>query len=113
MKQMLFPLLFCFSLSPLAAEDAAPQPTPDVDQGFNLMEEGAKLLLRGLASQMEPALSDMQKSLTELQPAVQQLLDMMGDIRNYNAPELQPNGDILIRRKTPAEITKDGAEIEL
>lgn len=111
MKHTLAPLLLCLTLSPVLAEDVAP--SPDVEEGFNLMEEGAKLLLRGLASQMEPALSDMQKSLTELQPAVKQLLDMMGDIRNYHAPELQPNGDILIRRKSPAEITQDGAEIEL
>jgi hypothetical protein len=39
---------------------------------------------------------------------------MIGDLRNYHPPEKLPNGDIIIRRKTPAEILTDrGEDIEL
>jgi hypothetical protein len=34
---------------------------------------------------------------------------MIGDVRNYHAPEMLPNGDIIIRRRVPAP----APEIEL
>ena len=80
--------------------------TPD------LMEEGAKLLLRGLLSEVEPAMRDMEKAITEMEPALRQLMEMVGDIRNYHPPEMLPNGDIIIRRKTPLEAAPQG-ETEL
>lgn len=96
---------------PVRAEDAAPAPAPedeDEDEGFSLMEEGAKLLLRGLITEMEPAFQEMDKALTEMKPMMQELgprlqelITLIGDIENYNPPEVLPNGDILIRRKVP------------
>ena len=35
------------------------------------------------------------------------------DIRNYHPPEVLPNGDIIIRRKTPAELAAPPAEGEI
>ncbi|MGB8814711.1 MAG: AAA+ family ATPase [Paracoccaceae bacterium] len=114
MKRILPPLLISLSLSPGWAQDTVPDaPKPEVEEGFSLMEEGAKLLLRGLMSEMEPAIDEMEKALDEMAPALRQLVEMMGDIRNYHAPEKQPNGDIIIRRKTPAELLQDAPEIEL
>jgi hypothetical protein len=48
-------------------------------------------------------------------PALRDLMDQVGDLSAYHAPEVLPNGDIIIRRKTPQEmqdIPPDG-EIEL
>ncbi|NJM84696.1 MAG: hypothetical protein HC844_21710 [Tabrizicola sp.] len=96
----------CFLAAPAIAQDATPQP-PD-DDGFSLMEEGAKLVLRGLMTEMEPALDEMEQALTEIEPQLRelgprlhQLISMIDDIKNYSAPEMMPNGDIIIRRKAP------------
>jgi hypothetical protein len=104
--------ILALGLTPVHAQDAPAN--PEIAQGGDLLEQGAKLLLKGLLSEMEPALDDMSKSLAEAEPVLRDLMAMIGDIRNYNAPELQPNGDILIRRKTPAEIALiPEGEIEL
>lgn len=115
MKHLLAPLALCLALTPIWAQEITPKAPPaEVDEGFDLMEEGAKLLLRGLLSEMEPALDEMGKAMEEMAPAIRELVEMMGDIRNYHAPEMLPNGDIIIRRKTPAErIAPDGPQIEL
>jgi hypothetical protein len=46
---------------------------------------------------------------------LRELSAMIGDIGNYHAPEMMPNGDIIIRRKLPGEErTPDpGEEIEI
>lgn len=88
------------------------------DDGFNLMEEGAKLFFRGLMSEMEPALDEMERTLREMQPLMQDFVTQMGpalrdimekvdDWTQYDPPVMLPNGDILIRRKTP--LTPDAA----
>jgi hypothetical protein len=99
---MRLPLILCLSLAatPLAAEDPP---------GTSLMEEGARLFLRGLMSEAEPMLDEMQRGFREIEPALRDmgprltlLVEMMGDVANYEAPERLPNGDILIRRKPGA-----------
>ena len=96
---------------PVWAQDAEPAPpvAPEVEEGFDLMEEGAKLLLKGLMSEMEPALDEMGKALNEIEPALKdlqprmlELLALVDDLTNYQAPERLENGDILIRRKPDA-----------
>lgn len=91
---------------PAAAQTPAPPPE---DDGFSLMEEGAKLLFRGLMTEMEPAMDEMGRALRELEPslremgpALERLVELMGDVRHYEVPERLPNGDILIRRKPDA-----------
>lgn len=98
-------LALCLLTTPALAEDNAPVPD---GEGFSLMEEGAKLLLRGLMSEMEPTLNDMQNALKDMEPALrdlgpkfQQLIAMIDDFKNYDAPEMMPNGDIIIRRNAP------------
>ena len=97
---LIAPACLSLTLSPLAAEE-----TP----GRSLMEEGAKLFLRGLMSEAEPMLDEMGRSLREMEPSLREmgprlklLVDLMGDVANYEAPERLPNGDILIRRKRGA-----------
>lgn len=100
-------LALCLILStPLAAQEAeAPAPGAGEDgaeDGFSLMEEGAKLLFRGLMSEMEPALDEMGKALSEMEPALKELMALVDDIRNYDAPRVLENGDILIPRRPDA-----------
>ncbi len=81
---------------------------PPAPEGFSLMEEGAKLVLRGLMTEMEPALNEMGKALADIEPAFrdlgpkfQQLIALIDDFQNYDAPVMLPNGDIIIRRNAP------------
>ena len=96
-----FVLALCLTLPltalPLHAEEPAPE-----DDGPSLMEEGAKLLFRGLMAEMGPALEDMSTALGELEPAMRELLATIDDIRNYEAPRMLENGDILIPRRKDA-----------
>ncbi len=103
------------ALSPLAlpAQDLpAPvsPPAGEMDQGMSLLEEGAKLFLRGLMTEVEPRMQEMQKGLDDLgtkmgsaldqaQPWITALSSMVDDFGNYDPPERLPNGDILMRRK--------------
>jgi len=112
------PLALILSLTPALAQDVVP-PAPE-DDGFSLMEEGAKLLFRGLMTEMQPALDEMGRALSkiepalrDLEPAMRDLFAMIDDLRNYHPPVKLDNGDILIRRKTPEELRLDAPEIEL
>jgi hypothetical protein len=93
------------TLTPAMAQEA------DTDKGLSLLEEGAGLLLRGMMSDMEPAMQDMAKAFAEAEPMLRELMAMMDDLTNYHAPEVLPNGDILIRRKLAVEM--DAPEIDL
>ncbi len=48
---------------------------------------------------MQPALEEMGRALNEMRPMAEQLLKLIDDIGNYEAPVVLANGDILIRRK--------------
>ncbi|CUH64068.1 hypothetical protein TG4357_01048 [Thalassovita gelatinovora] len=100
-----------FLAQPVLAEDPAP-PAAGEDDGFSLMEEGAKLFFKGIMQQMEPALDDLQQLTEDMEPALRQFAKEMGpalrdlmekvdDITLYHPPELLPNGDIILRRKQP------------
>ena len=93
--------LMILSAPLLATAQEAPPPVAE-DKGVDLMEEGAKLLFRGLMSEMEPMLDGMGKALSEMEPALQELLGLVDDIRNYDAPRVLENGDILIPRRKDA-----------
>lgn len=102
-------------LSPAAAQDAG----RSVDDGMSLMEQGAKIIMRSLLDDLEPTIKDMKKDLeaaaAEIGPALRELLAKIDDIRNFDPPEVLPNGDIILRRKAPAVmgVPTPGAEIEL
>ena len=104
------------AVTPLQAQDdtAPDAPTEDsADEGLSLMERGARMFLDGMRSEMEPALRDlgdmlatmgpaMQEFLRDMGPAMADLLGRIDDLSVYDAPELLPNGDIIIRRKPEA-----------
>ena len=95
----------------LPALDGDPAPEAQTDQGMSLIEQGARIILRSLLDQAEPALRDMQKdfgtAMDELAPMLRDLATMAGDLNNYHAPEKLPNGDIILRHKTPGEMAAD------
>jgi hypothetical protein len=97
----------------LAVSPAFAQERPDTEEGFGLMEEGARMLLRGLMTEMEPAISDLRDGFEEMGPAYDEFAkaigpafsDLLGEIDdfcNYEVPEFLPNGDIIIRRRPDA-----------
>lgn len=120
-------LAFCLAATPALAQDQGPTP-PAEDDGFSLVEEGAKLIFRGLMSEMQPTLDEMGKALDDIGPAleglgqeigpkVRQLIALIDDFQNYDAPIMLPNGDILIRRNAPLSqpdpVPGPNGEIEL
>ena len=115
MKQIaVFTTAAFLALSPAFAQTADLEDKGDLGEGLNLMEEGAKLLLRELMDEMEPALNDLQGLAEQMGPAFEELQGAIGDFTNYHAPEVLPNGDIIIRRKTPLQVEpKENGEIEL
>ena len=96
------------TLTPAMAQEVVPDET---DKRLSLLQEGAGLLLRGMMSDMEPAMQDMAKAFAEAEPMLRDLMAMMDDLTNYHAPEVLPNGDILIRRKLAVEL--ESPEVDL
>jgi hypothetical protein len=114
MKPMILALALALSPGMLAAEEP---PSSDIDEGVSLMERGARLLFEGLISEMEPRLKDMAEGMEEFAgkagPMLADLAAMIDEIGNYHAPVMMPNGDILIRRKTPEELALENGETEI
>ena len=123
MKQIL-PIALCVTLAaaPVVAQDT--DVNPEVDEGMSLMERGAKLFLRGLMDEVDPALEELKDFTETLQPNLKQLVERLGPVLNgigelmddatsYDAPERLPNGDIIIRRKPDAPELPDTGEVEL
>jgi hypothetical protein len=81
--------------APAAAQDSAPAPDSDTGEGLGLMERGTRLFLEGL--------------MREFGSAVDGLEEALRDLSAYHPPEVLPNGDILIRRRTPL-VPEDGDE---
>ncbi len=78
---------------------AAPASAQEEDRGRDLMAEALRLFMQGFISEMEPALEDLQ--------------GFVDNLNAYHPPEILPNGDILIRRKTPEEMGAPEGETEL
>jgi hypothetical protein len=52
----------------------------------------------------ERRLEDLMRDLfSEIEPRLRELRDAIGNLDDYEAPEMLPNGDIIIRRKTPPD----------
>ena len=87
-----FAVIFLLVATPVSAQDE--------EQGRDLMSEALRLFMKGLMQEMEPALDD--------------LGDLLDNLDAYHAPEVLPNGDIIIRRKTPLDRElEEGGEVEL
>ncbi len=73
----------------LLALFATPAFAQESDTGRDLMAEALRLFMKGMLEEMEPAIDDLSSLLDNLDA--------------YHPPEILPNGDIIIRRKTPEE----------
>ena len=113
MKAATLALTILLAATPIRADEAPPG---DAEAGSSLIEEGVKLLFRGLMSEIEPAMKDLAEEMdrfaTEAEPMLRELIRLMEDISNYHPPEILPNGDIIIRRRLPGELGPEG-EIEI
>lgn len=112
-----FALVACLSVTPALAQQAEKAPPQgDMKEGLSLLERGARLFMKGLAEEMEPAMRDLAENI---QPAMRELLRLVDDFNAYEMPEMLPNGDIIIRRKpdhprpAPLQDPAPGGEIEL
>ena len=92
MKRFLTAILLCLAL-PAHAQ------TEEGSTGRDLMAEALRLFMQGFMAEMEPALEDLQ--------------GFVDNLNAYHPPEILPNGDILIRRKTPEEMGAPEGETEL
>lgn len=99
----------------MAQDTGAPPET-----GGGLMQRGLQLFMDGLLQEMEPALEGLQDLgpemlgfLREMGPALAELMEDIKDWSAYHPPEILPNGDIIIRRKDPGEMSDPAAPIEL
>jgi hypothetical protein len=85
-------------IATLSATPALAQQTDQsFEEGFSLLGEGMALIMRALESEMAPML--------------EALGGMIEDANAYELPEVQDNGDIIIRRKVPL-VPKDSVDPE-
>ncbi len=123
-----FALTLLLSAAPLAAQEPLqdqPAPSEDDSESFRLMEEGARTFFRGLMGEMEPAIEGLQGMTEQMRPALRDFVTEMGpafrdlmteveDWSVYAAPEILPNGDILIRRREPLDpVPEDEPDAEI
>lgn len=115
------PLILCLALAVPAPLLAQTEAEPE-DEGPSLMERGAQIFLRGLMTEMEPALRNLQDKFADVEPAVRSFVEEMGpavigllrevkDFSGYHAPEILPNGDIIMRRKAPEELDEPAPDM--
>ena len=92
------------------AVPAAPVLAQEGDEAPSMMEQGLQLFMEGLRQEMAPAVEDlrgfaermgpsMRSFFQEMGPALAEMMDEVQDWTLYYPPEMQPNGDILIRRR--------------
>ena len=130
MKHIVLATALALTAAPLAAQMTDPpveQPEAEESSpGRDLIDEGVRLLFRGLLSEAEPAFRDLQDFADQAGPRMRELTDKMGpvladilamidNLDNYSAPELLPNGDIIIRRSpdAPEYVPVPRGEVEL
>ena len=113
--RLVIPIPLALAASPALAQD---------DDSRSLMERGAELFMEGLRQEMAPTLDDlrgmaeqfgpaMQSFLAEMGPALGEILEEVKDWSAYHPPEILPNGDIILRKKTPDELADEPIEGEV
>jgi hypothetical protein len=88
-------LALCLTLAalPARAQDPTPTPTPPLSEQ-----------LEGLMQRfLERVLPPMEHGLQAIEPELRDLMTRLQGMAQYEAPEILPNGDILIRRKPPTD----------
>jgi len=112
------------ALSAALLVGAPPAVAQEKEDGRSLMEEGAQLFWDGLRRELGPALESLRDRADDMEPALRDFADRMGpaladlmekidDLSAYHPPEMLPNGDIILRRKTPQEMQDAAPEGEI
>ncbi|TRD16676.1 hypothetical protein [Palleronia caenipelagi] len=88
---------FCLCVAVICIPFLAPaqEAEQDLEDGAGMISEGTRLLLRGLLERAEPELQRLLGMLEEWDGAEFPL----SDLHLYHAPEVLPNGDIILRRR--------------
>ena len=73
-----------------------PAENPELSEGTELLNRGFQLLLEGLAKEVEPMADKWSEGWA-------QMVERFGEMNAYHPPETLPNGDIIIRRRTPLD----------
>ena len=108
-------------MKPLALALILALPSPafaQEEENGSLMREGAQKFFQGLMQEMDPAMQTLQEMMQEAGPAMRSFLQEMGpamvdlfkdvkDFSAYHAPEVLPNGDIIMRKKQAEEMPSD------
>ena len=109
---------------------ATPAMAQEEKSGRSLMEQGADMFLDGLREELDPAMRElaelareygpaMRDFAVEMGPKLREIMEGVEDWSAYSAPEILPNGDIIIRRKPdhpmdePETPTEPAPQIEL
>ena len=109
MKPIFFAVILSLAVTRAFAAEEDPAP------GMSLMDRGAQLFLEGLKHEMAPAVDGLQDLLAETGPSLRNFMLEMGptlrdlgaqieDWSVYEASEILPNGDIIMRRKLDAPV---------
>ncbi len=97
-------LTFALAATPLTAGNSdAGSDNPELAEGVEMLSEGFRKMFRGLMGELEPAGEAAEQGWNDL-------IDWLGDLSVYEAPEQLPNGDIIIRRKPGAGLPETGPE---
>ena len=103
--------------TPLSAQSESTPDTDAPESSKSLIEEGVRLFFEGLLKEAHPAIRDMRELAEKLGPQLRSFAEEMGpalaeilrdveDLSVYEAPEMLPNGDIIIRRKPSKDTPK-------
>ncbi len=98
-------LAIALGATPLAADSSETSPSnPELAEGVEMLSEGFRKMFRGLMDELEPAGEAAEQGWNDL-------VDWLGDLSAYEAPEQLPNGDIIIRRKPDAELPEPHTDL--
>jgi len=109
MKTLVTSLALCALLVlPVQAEvEGAP---PTVEESTPRMFDLFERMLRGFMTEVEPQMRELERGFTEMEPELQRFLQQLRDMTQFHPPEIQPNGDILIRRRQAEDVVPDSDE---
>lgn len=92
-----FAVIFALAFTPLPsiAQEA------DIPPALNDLADSMRELLEGFTNDVAPLMEEFSEEVT---PMFERLAEELKGLNAYHPPEVLPNGDIIIRRKTPKEL---------
>jgi len=122
-RAKLFPMKHLAGLALLICLPLSAQAQEEDERGLSLMERGAQMFMEGIMKEMAPAIDGLEDLADQMGPALRsfakemgpklgEILDEVEDWSVYEAPEILPNGDIIIRRKPEPPLEEPEAPTE-